>query len=51
METEVNEKQKLVDDKTPGYEELEKEFEIRTKEYDQMKKDIVGMEQSPRHHL
>ena len=42
MEKELQEKQLIVKEKTPGFEELEKDYDIRTKEYDQMKKDIVG---------
>ena len=43
METKKASQEKYLEDKLPGFAELEKNFEETTKTYEAMKKEIVGM--------
>lgn len=43
MENTVAEKKQKIEDVTPGFENLEKQFEERKNAYEKQKKDIVGM--------
>lgn len=43
METQIEEKKKLIAEKTPVFEELERVFEERTNAYNAMKKNIASM--------
>lgn len=43
MEHAIVSKKQEIEDKTPGFQELEGRFEKRTEDYNQMKKSIAGM--------
>lgn len=43
METQIEEKKKLIEERTPIFEDLEKVFEERTNAYNAMKKNIASM--------
>lgn len=43
MENTIAGKEQKIEDITPGFEELEKQFDDRKEAYEKQKKDIVGM--------
>lgn len=43
MEHAIGNRKQEIEDKTPAFEELEKFFENRTNEYDQLKRSIASM--------
>ena len=43
MENNIAERKQKIEDMTPGFELLEKQFDQRTEEYETQKKSIVGM--------